>query len=38
MLPSYIKKDGDKVLYTGDGEVIYYIPEKFFSTKNAIIN
>ena len=36
MIPSYMKKDGDTLYYNGDGELIYYVPEKFFSTNNAI--
>ena len=37
MLPTYMKKKGDVIYYDGDGELIYYIPEKYFSTNNAII-
>lgn len=36
-LPTYMKKDGDKLIYTGDGEIIYYVPEKYFNTNNAEI-
>ena len=38
MLPTYMKKKGDVIYYDGDGELIYYIPEKYFSTNNAIIS
>ena len=36
MLPTYMKKVNDTLYYNGDGELIYYVPEKFFSTNNAI--
>lgn len=36
MLPIYMKKVNDTLYYNGDGELIYYVPEKFFSTNNAI--
>ena len=38
MLPTYMKKKGDVIYYDGDGELIYYIPEKYFSTNNAIMD
>lgn len=37
MLPTYMKQDKDVVYYIGDGELIYYIPEKYFNTSNAIV-
>ena len=36
-LPSYLKKKDDSVLFNGDGEFAFYVPENYFSTKNAII-
>lgn len=36
MLPTYMKKDGDVIYYKGTGEIIYYVPEKYFSTNNAV--
>ena len=36
MLPTYMKKVDDTLYFKGDGELIYYIPEKYFDTNNAI--
>jgi len=35
MAASYIKKDKEKIIYNGDGELIYYIPEKYFEANAA---
>ena len=37
MLPEYLIMKDDKVIFDGDGELIYYVPEKYFTTKNAVI-
>lgn len=38
MIPGFLKQDGDRVLFNDDGEMIYYIPEKYFNGKNAVLN
>ena len=36
-LPAFLKQDGDKVLYNSTGELVYYIPDRYFSdTKSSI--
>lgn len=37
MLPAYMKKTGDTLYFKGDGELIYYVPEKYFNTNNAVV-
>lgn len=37
MLPEYIVQKEDSVIFRDEGELIYYVPEKYFNTKNAII-
>ena len=36
-MPSYMKEDNNKLYFTGDGEIIYYVPEKYFNLKVAAI-
>ena len=36
-LPSWMKKENNKIIYDGDGEVIYYVPEKYFELSIAYI-
>ena len=36
-LPGYMKKDKNTLLFNGDGELVYYVPEKYFSNKSAEI-
>ncbi len=36
-MPSYFKELDGKVIYSGDGELIYYVPEKYFDLKVATI-
>ena len=38
MVPSYITKKNDSVYYTGKGEFLLYIPEKYFDMRFAIAN
>lgn len=38
MLPAYINEIDNKVIFTGDGELIYYVPEKYFEINIAVIN
>ena len=36
-LPAFLKQDGDKLIFKGPGELIYYIPEQYFSyTKTSV--
>lgn len=34
-VPSFLTRDGDALLFNGDGELIFYIPETYFSGNNA---
>lgn len=34
---SKLKKDGDKLLFNGDGQFIFYVPEDYFQRKCAIV-
>jgi hypothetical protein len=34
-MATFLKTVGDKVLFSGDGELIYYVPEKYFDIKAA---
>lgn len=34
-MASFFKTVNDKVIFTGDGELIYYVPEKYFDIKAA---
>ena len=34
-MASFFKTIGDKVVFSGDGELIYYVPEKYFEIKAA---
>lgn len=34
---SFLKQDKEKVLFNGDGELIYYVPEKYFESKSALV-
>lgn len=36
-LPGFIKRTGDALSFYGEGEFIFYVPESFFDSKNAII-
>lgn len=38
MHPAYITKKGDSVYYTGKGEFLLYIPEKYFDMTFAVAN
>ena len=37
MFPSFLKKDGDKLLFNGSGELIFYVPEKYFESSTAVV-
>jgi hypothetical protein len=34
-MASFFKNINDKIIFTGDGELIYYVPEKYFDIKAA---
>lgn len=34
-IPSWLKKDGESVLYNGDGYFAFFVPENYFLGKNA---
>ena len=34
-IPSWLKRDGESILYNGDGYFAFFIPERFFDGKNA---
>lgn len=36
-MPGFLKRDGKSILFNGEGEFVFYVPEKFFDTKNAVI-
>lgn len=36
-VPSFLKKDGDALLFNGDGELIYYVPETYFDRGDAFV-
>ena len=35
-VPSFMKRDGDSLVYDEDGELIYFIPEQHFESNIAI--
>lgn len=37
MLPAFLKKDKDSVLFNADGEFVFYVPEAFFESKYAVV-
>ena len=36
-IPSFLKRDKDALLFNGEGEFIFYVPEDYFNTKNAFM-
>lgn len=36
-VPSFLKREGEGLVFTGDGEFIFYVPENYFTTKNAFL-
>ena len=37
-IPSFLKKDGERILFNQEGELIYYVPESYFTKDIAEIN
>lgn len=35
---SFFKQNGDTVIFNQDGELVYYVPEKYFENGNAVID
>ena len=35
-MATFLKQDKEKVIFNGDGELIYYIPEKYFDIQAAV--
>ena len=36
-MPGFVSRKGDSIVFNGEGEFVFYVPEKYFDTKNAII-
>lgn len=36
-IPSFTRRDGNAILFNGEGQLEYYIPENYFGGKNAIV-
>ena len=36
MMPSFLKQDGESLIFNGDGELIFYVPEKYFNISMAV--
>lgn len=36
-VPSFLKRDKESLLFNGDGEFVFYVPEMYFERKHAII-
>lgn len=36
-IPPFSKRDGDKLLFSGDGYIEYYIPDEYFGSKSSTI-
>lgn len=36
-IPKFLKKDGDKLLFDGEGEFIFYVPEIYFDRSCAVV-
>ena len=32
-LPPFLRKEKDSILFNGDGELYFYVPEKYFDLK-----
>ena len=36
-IPSFLKKDKDSILFNGEGEFVFYVPELYFRSNHAIV-
>ena len=36
-IPGFLKREKDSLLFNGEGEFLFYIPEDYFATKNAFL-
>ena len=36
-VPGFIKRDGNALLFSGEGEFVFYVPEAFFDRKCAVV-
>lgn len=36
-IPKFLKRDGDSLLFNQEGELVFYIPEMYFTNKYAVI-
>ena len=36
-IPGFLAKKDHSIVFNGEGEFIFYVPEKFFDTKNAVV-
>ena len=36
-VPNFLRRDGDALLYNGDGELVFYVPEVYFNTNNIAL-
>lgn len=36
-IPNFLKRDGDKLLFNGEGQFIFYVPEMYFERNCAIV-
>lgn len=36
-IPKFLKKDGDRLLFDGEGQFIFYVPENYFERSCAIV-
>lgn len=38
LVPSFLKRDGDSLLFNEDGQFIFYVPEIYFDRGDAVVN
>ena len=36
-IPSFLRKDGDSLVFNQDGEFIFYVPEIYFDRGDALV-
>lgn len=37
-VPAFLRREGEALVYNGDGELVFYIPDEFFSPNSKIAN